>query len=122
MGNVLTQDASVKCKAGVPPAPHGGTVTLPEQAFTPLLKVRGRQVLIAASLEWKLVPLSCGNNPNSQTKCTHVTSLTSTAGKLTVKGTPVVLDTSGGVTDGVPQGTIAATDPNLGPRPLLRAV
>ena len=127
LGNVLTEDASVKC-AAAPPAPpppptlHGGTVTVPATAFAPLLKVRGRRVLIAAGLEWKLVPLSCGNNPNNQKKCTQVTSLTGTASRLTVNGTPVVLDTSGGVTDGVPQGTIAATDPNLDPRPLLRAV
>lgn len=125
MGNVLTENAGVKCKAPLPPAPqapHGGTVTVPATAFTALLRVRGHKVLVAAGLPWTVVAGTCGNVPPNQTKCVQLTSLTDTAGKLKVNGTPVVLDSSGGVTNGGPPGTIAATDPNLSPRPLLRAV
>jgi hypothetical protein len=97
-------------------------VTVPATASTPLLRVQGHKVLIAAGLPWAVVAGTCANVPPGQKKCTLLNSITGTAGKLKVKGTPVVLDTSGGVTDGGPPGTIAATDPNLTPRPLLRAV
>lgn len=124
LGNVLTEKASVKCAAPLPPgppAPHGGTVTVPEAARTPLLRVEGDQVLIAAGLSWQVVAGTCGNVPPNQKKCTQVSSLTSTASKLTVNGTPVVLDSSGGLTDGGPPGTIAATYPGSPPKLLLRA-
>lgn len=125
MGNVLTETASVKCAAAPPPAlpaPHGGTVTTPSTAAAPLLTVRGHKVLVAAGLPWTVVPGTCGNQPPNQKPCAQVTSLTGTASLLTVHGKPVVLDSSGGVTDGTPPGTIAATDPTLTPTPLLRAV
>ncbi len=123
MGNVLTEDASVKCAAALSlPAPHGGTVTTPAAAATPLLRVQGHKVLVAIGLPWTVVAGTCANAPPNQKPCALVTGVNGTTTRLTVNGQPLVLDTSGGLTDGTPPGTIAATDPDLNPKPLLRAV
>jgi hypothetical protein len=121
MGNVLTEDAIVKCAAALPPnppAPHGGTVLVPTTAPTPLLRVNNRKVLVDAGTPWLVAPGTCGNVPPNQKKCTQVLSVADTASRLKVNGQPVVLDSSDGDTDGAPKGTLSATQP--GPK-LLRA-
>jgi hypothetical protein len=65
MGNVLTETATVKCAAAQVQAPHGGTVTTPATAATPLLKVREHKVLVATGLPWTVVAGTCGTQPEA---------------------------------------------------------
>jgi hypothetical protein len=105
MGNVLTEATTLKCGPTTPATPHGGTVSA---AITTLLTVQGKKVLVVDDTRsWPIAAQTCGDTGPNQKPCTKVNSITGTANKLTVNGQPVVLDSVGGATDGVPPGTIA---------------
>jgi len=108
MGNVLTENSTVKCAAmQSAPAPHGGTLTVKGASR---LRVEGAKVLTGPNVKGAQINLCGDTNTNAgQVPCKVVKSVTGTAIKLLVDGQPVVLDGVGGVTDGTPPGTIAAT-------------
>lgn len=108
MGNVLTEKCTLKCAAmqGAP-AQHGGTVA---KTAASRLRVEGAKVLTGPNVKGAQINLCGDTNTNQgQVPCKVVKSVTGTATKLLVDGQPVVLDGVGGVTDGTPPGTIAAT-------------
>lgn len=110
MTGVLTTGSNVVCG-------HGGTVSTSGAAK---LKVSGNPVLLKAGIAGKSVS-GCGTPPASDVSgptaipCSSVTSVaTGEATKLTMGGTPVMLDTLSGQTDGMvgkvtPQLLLSAT-------------
>lgn len=105
---VLTASSTVLCGVLTPVPTHGGTVTVMP---SPKLLVQGSGVLVETSLTG-VATGTCTNVPPPQTKkpCTGVTAIiTGRSLKLTVGGSPVLLDTLTGTTDGVPPGTLAVT-------------
>lgn len=112
MPKVLTTASTVLCDVFLPlPLPHhGGTVTT---TSTAKLTVGGKPVLVASSLGPIPAP---GGTPCAtvvaagETPCTAVVTVlpASVASKLTVGGSPVVLETLTGTTNGVPPGALSA--------------
>lgn len=94
MAGVLTEDSRITCATG-------GTVSATGEAK---LRVAGKPVLLLAGVAGKSVG-SCTTvtDPNTGLKqCTAVSAVTGgQATKLTVGGTPVLLDTLAGNTDGI---------------------
>ena len=87
------------------PSPHHGGKAV--TTSTAKLAVGGKQVLVAASLG---AIASCANSAPGEIKCTKVlTIIAGNATKLTVAGSPVLLDTLKGTTNGNPVGALAAT-------------
>ena len=97
MAKVLTTDSILQCG-------HGGTV---KTISTAKLKIDGKPVLILGSIG--PVVQGCGTPVSSSSKpCTTVTVSGGQAQKLRVGGSPVMLDTVTGTTDGNPMGTLQA--------------
>jgi len=107
MSRVLTESSTVDCG-------HGGSVSVQGQSK---LTVGGSAVLVQGGVTGKSVSALCAtqDKPDSGLKkCTTVASVTAGyATKLTIGGSPVVLDTLAGTTDGMVGGTT--------PQTLLRA-
>jgi hypothetical protein len=99
MGSVLTTGSTISCK-------HGGTATLSSSAK---LRVGGNPVLLKAdATTWAFT--KCGQVGTGLTPCTNIVSLSAgEAGKLTVGGVPVLLDSLAGQTNGKPENTLSAT-------------
>lgn len=97
MPKVITKSSTVKCA-------HQGTITF--TASQQKLKVDGQAVLVTTDVVTGTVS-NCQTVPSSppaplQVKCTKVLSLSvGAAAKLTVGGTPVLLETAAGLTNGV---------------------
>jgi hypothetical protein len=104
MAKVLTTASRVLC--GPDTGTHGGRVSTASSAR---LRVNGNPVLLRSGVG-PAVP-DCKTPSSSSTKpCTSVlTVVGGEAGKLRVGGNPVMLDTIGGTTDGVPPGTVPAS-------------
>jgi len=113
MSKVLTTDSSVLCGEAIlgPPPLHGGKVLVESSAK---LQVNGNSVLLKSSIEGKNVDQitnKCQTQlTSSSSPCKKVNSvLLGEAGKLTVTGEKVILETQlTGTTDGVPPGTLSA--------------
>lgn len=98
MPKVLTESSSVKCA-------HQGTITF--TASQQKLTVDGQAVLVTSDAmtgtvsNCLTVPVSPPQGP-LQTPCLKVVSLSGGAAvKLTVDGTPVLLESAAGTTDGI---------------------
>jgi hypothetical protein len=111
MAGVLTTASNVTCG-------HSGSVNTSSSAK---LTVGGKSVLLKSSIEGKTVG-SCSTQPSTDpsgapqdVKCLTVSGVTAgEATKLTAGGSPVVLDTLAGSTDGMvakttPQQLLSAT-------------
>jgi hypothetical protein len=105
MAKVLTTDSSVTCG-------HKGKV---RTEGAKLLKVNGKPVLLESGVVRKAIPgppdpdacTTVEDTSKGTKKCGSVQSLMAgQAKKLTVKGSPVLLDTLKGTTDGTPPGTL----------------
>jgi hypothetical protein len=111
MPRVLTTNSQVVCDAGsdtgTPPSDrrHGGRVSTTSSAK---LKVNDAPVLTAGGIGPAVS--SCETPLSSPLKpCSSVTIATGQATKLTAAGTPVMLDSLSGTTDGFPPGTVPAS-------------
>lgn len=93
MPKVLTEASTITCA-------HQGTITF--TASQQLLKINNQAVLLSSDIASGLVS-NCQVKPSQTTKpCTKVVSLISgSATRLSVNGTPVLLETANGLTDGV---------------------
>jgi hypothetical protein len=96
MAYVMTTDGSTGCA-------HGGSALLPSNAK---LKVSGAAVLLASDVttNWSIAP-GCSQTDTSKSMvvCTKFMSLSKgQSTKLTISGTPVVLDSFTGKTNGNP--------------------
>jgi hypothetical protein len=105
VAGVLTTSSTVDCG-------HGGAVSVSGESK---LKVAGSPVLLKAGIDSKPVAATCLLQDTSDSsgpltiKCKTVTSVTAgEATKLKVSGSPVMLDTLAGGTDGMAtKGTLA---------------
>jgi hypothetical protein len=101
---VITRNATIVCS-------HGGRVTLvPRQSQ---VFIDGAEILCEPDLV-KAPIIGCTQPASVSTKpCTLVVSTApgSSSPTITVGGRPAYLATLGGVTDGVPPGTVAVRDP-----------
>jgi hypothetical protein len=97
MPNVLTEGSIVVCA-------HQGTITF--TASQHKLKVNGSAVLVESDATTGVVSgcLNVTNPTTGAVQCTIVTSLLpgGSATKFTLGGSPVMLETAMGLTDGVP--------------------
>jgi hypothetical protein len=96
MPKALTLASKVECG-------HQGALTLTSNGK---LKVNGSAVVTNVG------PGISGcvtQDSNSSNKCRNASPAGGIAGKLKVQGSPVILDTVGGSTDGNPKGTVTAT-------------
>ncbi len=96
MAKSLTTASKVVCG-------HQGTLTLTSNSK---LKVSGSPVATKAGPG--VSGCQTANSSNTK-KCTTASTVGGAAGKLKVQGSPVILDTVGGSTDGNPPGTVTAT-------------
>lgn len=105
MAKVLTMGSSVKCGLDPSGVNHGGNVALSSAAK---LTINGRPVLLKSSIGPTVS--GCKTPASNSTKaCTSATVDTGEATKLKAGGSPVMLDTLAGKTDGNPAGTVPAT-------------
>lgn len=96
MANVLTQTSTLTCA-------HQGNVTA--MATQSVLKVNGQSVLVT-QVQGAIAGCIQVPPPPSNKPCTSVTSqVGGTSTVLKVNGSPVLLDTSSGLTDGSPTNT-----------------
>lgn len=103
MPRALTMASTVTCGHQIPPK-VGGV----QQASLAKLRVSGQPVLLESSVVGKPIP-DCGTVPKAppppglvSKPCSAVTAVAGGASlKLKVGGSPVLLDTLGGSTDGV---------------------
>lgn len=98
MANVLTSASSITCG-------HQGRVSTTSAAK---LTIDGNPVLIGVG---STVSAACTlQNSNSSKKCTTATPVGGKAAKLCVGGSPVMLDTVTGTTDGYPPPGVITVD------------
>jgi hypothetical protein len=100
MPKVLTISGSIRCS-------HQGKASLMSEAK---LTVNGNAVLLQSDYAQWMIP-DCTQKGGSVTPCTNIASLSAGfAGKLTVGGVAVLLDTLAGQTNGAPPGTLSASE------------
>jgi hypothetical protein len=103
MAGVLTTSSEVLCDTAAPKL-HGGKVQLSSGAK---LKVAGAPVVTKAGVGPSLAqPCSTAPPPTGNKPCTTATVASGEATKLKAGGSPVMLDTIAGSTDGVPPGKL----------------
>jgi hypothetical protein len=108
MDYVLTEASSVSCDH--PPA-GGGAATL--TAMQAVLKIAGDAVLISTLMGSPINAVNCAQQPSppSIKPCSSVVTQTVGASAvLKVNGSPVLLKSSTGTTDGTPLNTWSAKD------------
>lgn len=97
---VLTMAASISCA-------HGGKATLSSGAK---LKVQNNPVLREADTPgWTIALCGQTNADKGQKPCTKVLSAKESSSKLKVGGSPVLLQSFAGKTDGVPENSAGAS-------------
>jgi hypothetical protein len=111
MDYVLTETSSVSCDHPLPGRSAGGAATL--TATQAVLKVVGDAVLVGTLSGSTIGAADCAQKPPPQTNKPCSSILTQTVGAsavLKVNGSPVLLRSSAGTTDGTPLNTWSVKD------------